>query len=118
EGISLEGDIIDLGLKINVIDKSGAWYSYGGERLGQGKEAVRMFLKSNPAMRDELSAKIRAHYGLQPPKPADDVQKAREKVPEKAPEKAPESAAEQPRDQFLKKPPLKGRTDAGRADKK
>ncbi len=62
EGISRLGEIIDLGVKAALIDKSGAWYSYGGQRIGQGKENVRQFLKDNPAVAAELDAKVRAHY--------------------------------------------------------
>jgi recombination protein RecA len=60
EGISREGEIIDLGVKHNMIDKSGAWYSYNGDRIGQGKENVRQFLKDNPAMATEIETRLRA----------------------------------------------------------
>jgi recombination protein RecA len=60
EGISREGELIDLGVANGVIDKSGAWYSYGKERIGQGKDKVRLFLKENPALANEIDAKIRA----------------------------------------------------------
>jgi recombination protein RecA len=66
EGISFEGDLIDLGAGIDIIKKSGTWYSYGSERLGQGKETARIFLKNNPALTKEITEKIRAHYGIQP----------------------------------------------------
>ncbi len=62
EGISREGEIIDLGVKANIVEKSGAWYSYAGNRIGQGKDNVRQFLKENPAMAQEIEAKIRAEY--------------------------------------------------------
>lgn len=60
EGISKEGEIIELGVQLELIDKSGAWYSYNGTRIGQGKDNVREFLKANPAMAKELEQKIRA----------------------------------------------------------
>ncbi len=60
EGISREGEIIDLGVKANIVEKSGAWYSYAGNRIGQGKDNVRQFLKDNPEMAQEIEAKIRA----------------------------------------------------------
>jgi len=60
EGISREGEIIDLGVAQNVIDKSGAWYSYDGNRIGQGKDNVRSLLKENPDLAAEIEAKIRA----------------------------------------------------------
>ena len=60
EGVSLEGEIIELGVKQNIIDKAGAWYSYNGDRIGQGKENVRTFLKENPEIRAEIEGRIRA----------------------------------------------------------
>ncbi|MET0090463.1 MAG: recombinase RecA [Candidatus Thiodiazotropha sp.] len=59
EGISHEGEIIELGVKQNIIDKSGAWYSYNGDRIGQGKENVRNFLKENPDIANGIEARIR-----------------------------------------------------------
>jgi len=64
EGISKEGDLIDLGVNANVIQKSGAWYSYGEERLGQGRENVRVFLKENPDLYEKLTAQVFEHYGI------------------------------------------------------
>ena len=60
EGISLEGELIDLGVEHDLVEKSGAWYSYNGTRIGQGKDNVRGYLKENPEMADEINAKIRA----------------------------------------------------------
>jgi recombination protein RecA len=60
EGISREGEIIDLGVKHGFVEKSGAWYSYNGDRIGQGKENVRDFLKQNPEIAREIERKIRA----------------------------------------------------------
>lgn len=60
EGISRHGEIIDLGVKLDIVDKAGAWYSYNGDRIGQGKDNVRNFLKENPEMSDEIEARIRA----------------------------------------------------------
>ena len=59
-GICRLGEIIDLGVQHNIVDKAGSWYSYGDDRIGQGKENVREFLKANPAMADEIEGKIRA----------------------------------------------------------
>jgi recombination protein RecA len=64
EGISWEGDLIDLGVKADVVEKSGSWFSYNGERLGQGKEAARTFLKENPEAAEELERKIFDFYGI------------------------------------------------------
>jgi recombination protein RecA len=60
EGISREGEIIDLGVAANVVEKSGAWYSYAGNRIGQGKDNVRNFLKDNPEIAQAIEARIRA----------------------------------------------------------
>jgi recombination protein RecA len=59
EGTSREGEIIELGVAQNLIDKSGAWYSYKGDRIGQGKENVRQFLRDNPAIANEVDAQLR-----------------------------------------------------------
>ena len=64
EGISKEGEIIDLASDLAIVDKSGAWYSYNGEKIGQGKENVKLFLKENTKIRDEIEEKIRKHYGF------------------------------------------------------
>jgi recombination protein RecA len=66
EGISREGEIIDIGSELNIVEKSGAWYSYNGERIGQGKENAREFLKQNIAMAHEIENKVRAHFGVAP----------------------------------------------------
>ncbi len=67
EGISKEGDLIDLGVTANVIQKSGAWYSYGEERLGQGRENVRVFLKENPDLFAKIKDQVFAHFGIRKP---------------------------------------------------
>ncbi|PAQ15950.1 recombinase RecA [Bacillaceae bacterium SAOS 7] len=64
EGISKEGEIIDLGSDEDIIQKSGAWYSYNEERLGQGRENAKQFLKENPDISQEIMLKIRKQYGL------------------------------------------------------
>jgi recombination protein RecA len=64
EGISREGDILDIGTKLDIIEKSGTWYSCGGVRMGQGREAARTFLKENEEKRQEVAAAILEHYGL------------------------------------------------------
>ncbi len=64
EGISLEGEIIDIGADLDIIQKSGSWYSYEGERVGQGRENAKLFLKENPKIKLEVLNKIREHYGL------------------------------------------------------
>lgn len=64
EGISKMGELIDLGVKAGVVDKSGSWYSYGDERIGQGRENAKVFLKDNPKFALEIEDKIRAAHGL------------------------------------------------------
>ncbi|MBI1905352.1 MAG: recombinase RecA [Rhodocyclales bacterium] len=64
EGISREGEIIDLGVQHKIVDKSGSWYAYNGDKIGQGKDNVREFLRSNPALAREIENKIRATVGL------------------------------------------------------
>ncbi|MBL8520541.1 MAG: recombinase RecA [Betaproteobacteria bacterium] len=64
EGISREGEIIELGVVHKIVDKSGAWYAYNGEKIGQGKDNTRKFLKENPEMAQEIEAKIRAAVGV------------------------------------------------------
>jgi recombination protein RecA len=69
DGISREGEIIELGVANKIVDKSGAWYAYGGEKIGQGKDNAREFLKENPAIAAEIEAKIRAAVGVHNPVP-------------------------------------------------
>ncbi len=62
EGISRLGEVIELGVKQGLIDKAGAWYSYNGERIGQGRENARQFLKENPDIATDIEQKLRAVY--------------------------------------------------------
>ena len=64
EGISYEGDVLDLAANSNVIVKSGAWYAYEGNKIGQGRENAKQYLKDNPAVCAEVTAKVRAHFNL------------------------------------------------------
>jgi recombination protein RecA len=61
EGISREGEIIEIGAQLNFIEKAGSWYSYNGEKIGQGKDNAREFLKENPKIAQEIEDKIRAN---------------------------------------------------------
>ncbi|MEO2003837.1 MAG: DNA recombination/repair protein RecA, partial [Candidatus Poribacteria bacterium] len=70
EGISKEGDLIDLGVDEGIVEKSGSWYSYGGERIGQGREKARTFLKENPDMALRLSEEVYLAKGLKMAVPA------------------------------------------------
>ena len=64
EGISREGEIIDLGCETGIIEKAGAWFSYKGEKIGQGKENVKLFLKDHPEIKNEMEEKIREFYNI------------------------------------------------------
>jgi recombination protein RecA len=64
EGISKEGDLVDLGVEANVIEKAGTWFSYGDARIGQGRENAKEFLKSHPEVAADIEAKVLTHYGL------------------------------------------------------
>lgn len=66
EGISRLGEVIDLGVKIGLLNKAGAWYSYNSNRIGQGKENVRAYLKDNPEIARELEEKVRVHFLVKP----------------------------------------------------
>ena len=66
QGVSKEGELIELGVASNMVEKSGAWYSYGGERIGQGKDNARQYLRDNPAIAEELEAKLRASFTAKP----------------------------------------------------
>lgn len=64
EGISKNGEIIDLGVAGNIVEKSGAWYAYNGQRIGQGRDNTKQFLRDNPAMATEIENKVRANAGM------------------------------------------------------
>jgi recombination protein RecA len=70
EGISREGDLLDLGVEQKVVEKSGAWYAFEGDRLGQGRENARQFLKDNHDIRGEIETRLRKGLGLPVPEPA------------------------------------------------
>jgi recombination protein RecA len=69
EGISKEGDLIDLGVAQNIVEKSGSWYSFNGERIGQGRENARQFLKDNADIREQVDTMLRKNLGLLKPEP-------------------------------------------------
>jgi len=66
EGISREGEVIDLGVQCNVVEKSGAWYSYSGDRIGQGKDNAREYLREHPEIALDIENRVRAHFGVKP----------------------------------------------------
>src|SRR5499433_2637014 len=84
EGISREGELLDMGIEAKIVEKTGAWLSYGDLRIGQGRENAKQFLKENPPLAAEIEAKLRKHLNLAPASPA----------PEKTPAPAPEPARE------------------------
>jgi recombination protein RecA len=88
EGISKEGDLIDLGVAQNLVEKSGSWYSYKGERIGQGRENARQFLKDNPDVRQQVDSELRKALGLNRKAP-----EAPAPVPAESPKPATASAA-------------------------
>ena len=64
KGISKEGDVLDLAANIDIVNKSGAWYAYKGDKIGQGRENAKQYLVDNPAVLEEIEAKVREHYNL------------------------------------------------------
>ena len=64
EGVSREGEVIDLAVEAGIVDKTGAWYAYNGEKLGQGKENVKLLLKENVELRNEIEQKVREYYDI------------------------------------------------------
>jgi recombination protein RecA len=70
EGISREGEIIELGVANKIVEKSGAWYAYGGDRIGQGKDNAREFLREHPEMARDIENKVRAAVGVAEAPPA------------------------------------------------
>jgi recombination protein RecA len=69
EGVSITGDLLDTAVAHNIVDKSGSWYSYNGERIGQGRENAKQFLKDHPEVLAQIDAQVRAALGLVPPQP-------------------------------------------------
>lgn len=78
EGISKRGELIDLGVKAGLVEKSGSWFSYGDERIGQGRENAKTYLKDNPRMALEIEDKIRAAHGLDFDVPAEEAKLAKD----------------------------------------
>ena len=76
EDISKMGELVDLGVKVGLVEKSGSWYSYGDERIGQGRENAKIFLQENALMASEIEQKIRAAHGLDVEKSNDEVKPA------------------------------------------
>ena len=66
KGISAVGDLLDLASNANIVNKAGAWFSYNGEKIGQGRENAKQFLTENPALYEEIDHKVRVFYGIEP----------------------------------------------------
>lgn len=81
EGISREGEILDIGADLDIVVKSGAWYSYEGEKLGQGRENAKLFLRENPEIANEIYQKIREHYGMEATEAVDNEIEEQEAFP-------------------------------------
>ncbi len=105
EGISLEGDVLDLAVKYEMVEKSGAWYSINGERMGQGRDAAKNFLKENKELRDELRAKILSKKGIG--EDLIDMETATEEEKKEALEKAAAQKASVDEVKAVPKPPAK-----------
>jgi recombination protein RecA len=93
EGISREGEIIELGVQHKIVEKSGAWYAYNGEKIGQGKDNVREYLREHPGVAREIENKVRAALGVALLEPIDAVPAAAAEQPEKAEKPAKSSRA-------------------------
>jgi recombination protein RecA len=85
EGISKTGDLIDVGVNADIVDKSGSWYSYQGERIGQGRENVKRFLAENQDMYDDIYRKCREALGFADKEADKEADQEAEKVVEKTP---------------------------------
>ena len=76
QGISTTGDILDLAANLDIINKSGAWYAYNGDKIGQGRENAKLYLEQNPEICESVDRKIREHYGLIEGEAADEAEPA------------------------------------------
>ena len=85
-GISKEGDVLDLAVKEDIVEKSGAWFAYGGAKIGQGRENSKIYLKEHPEVMDEVEAKVRTSFGLQGAKAAAGPQPGPSEEPDMAEE--------------------------------
>ena len=101
KGISREGDILDLAVGLNIVNKSGAWFAYEGNKIGQGRENAKTFLADHREVCDEIEQKVRAHY-ISEAKPQEDKEEAEQK--EKAAEKPGKQPERQPEKQPEKQP--------------
>ena len=89
EGISRVGELLDLGVDHKIVNKSGAWYSYGDVRLGQGRENAKQFLRENPDLADEIEDQLRAEMGLKSARACRPARRKRKPKPSPSPSRAP-----------------------------
>ena len=75
KGVSKSGEIIDIASSLDIVEKSGAWYSYNGEKIGQGRENAKLYLESNPDIMNEIEHRVRVHYDLE----KEDIKKSTKK---------------------------------------
>ena len=94
EGISRVGDILDLAANLNIVNKSGAWFAYEGNKIGQGRENAKNFLKENTAICDEIERKVRSHYELDGKKTEEEPVKKAGAAKDAADGKAPKEGKE------------------------
>jgi recombination protein RecA len=73
EGISHTSLLVDIGAEANIIEKSGAWYSYNGQKIGQGRENAKLYLKDNPALQAEIEEKVKVVLGMTPKVTAEEI---------------------------------------------
>ena len=92
EGISVTGDILDLAASVDIVNKSGAWYAYNGEKIGQGRENAKQYLKDNPAVCQEIENKVRQHFGLNGSIAVDEAEPATEQPAKSSSSKKAEKA--------------------------
>ena len=95
-GISREGEIIDLGVVAGIVDKAGAWFSYNGDRIGQGKDNVREYLREHPAMAVEIENRVREKLGVVARTPSVAEAAATAAAPKAASSKASKAVAAEP----------------------
>ena len=94
-GISKEGDILDLAAENSIVNKSGAWYAYEGNKIGQGRENAKIFLKEHPDICDEIEKKVRIHYHLLPEEEGTQTEEKKEEVKTTRAAKKASQAAEE-----------------------
>ena len=92
QGISKEGDILDLAADVGVVNKSGAWYAYNGDKIGQGRENAKNYLRENPLVCEEIEAKVREHFKLDGEEGEEEIEKSESKADGAASKRVPKAA--------------------------